>query len=352
MAVNRSSLDELYAKVARKILKESLSLKKGESLTVETWNNGLPFARQVVIEARKLGAIPLTIFEDEDAYVEGVRNAPADVVGEMGRQEYGLLSASDAYVFIPGPVLGSFSHRLTRDEVLRSQRYNESWYKAASKSKLRGVRLPFGYIGPEAEPVLGKSVQAVVSHQLEAALADYGAIGRKARELTRALTKGSSANIKTPGSSLKLELTGVLDVDDGVVDQQDIANDSNICYIPPGFVYAEVAPESVSGTFTISPTVTRFGMVADGTIELRDGEVASAKSRGSRAAMGKVEEAASKNKRATSITVGLNPLLKYGYGQNANSAGVIGVRVLGVNFTAKSGTLGVNGKTLVSRGRV
>ena len=105
MAVNRSSLDELYAKVARKILKESLSLKKGESLTVETWNNGLPFARQVVIEARKLGAIPLTIFEDEDAYVEGVRNAPADVVGEMGRQEYGLLSASDAYVFIPGPVL-------------------------------------------------------------------------------------------------------------------------------------------------------------------------------------------------------------------------------------------------------
>ena len=128
-------------------------------------------------------------------------------------------------------------------------------------------------------------------------MADYGAIGRKARELTRALTKGSSANIKTPGSSLKLELTGVLDVDDGVVDQQDIANDSNICYIPPGFVYAEVAPESVSGTFTISPTVTRFGMVADGTIELRDGEVASAKSRGSRAAMGKVEEAASKNKR-------------------------------------------------------
>jgi hypothetical protein len=100
---SRSSADDLYRKVARKILVESLSVKKGESVTVETWNNGLPFARQVVLEARKMGAIPLTIFEDEDTYVEGVHKTPKDVLGKMGKQEYKLLSGTDAYVFIPGP---------------------------------------------------------------------------------------------------------------------------------------------------------------------------------------------------------------------------------------------------------
>ncbi len=345
-------MDGLYARVARKVLNESLSLQKGECLTVETWNTGLPFARHVVVEARRMGAVPLTVFEDEDAYVEGVKKSPDDTVGEMGKQERALLSRSDVYVFIPGPVLGSYSHRLTREEVVRSTRYNEAWYKAASKAKLRGVRMTFGYIGPEAEGVLGKSVEALVSHQLEASLADYRSIGRKAKEIVGALGKESAGTIKTPGSSLKLRFTGITEVDDGVVDAHDVANESNVCYIPPGFVYAEVEPESVSGTFTLSPTVTRFGLIADGTMELDGGEVVSAKSSRSSAPLKKVEEVAGKNRRVSSVTIGLNPLLKYGYGQNANSAGVIGVRTMGVNFTAKAGSFSVVGKTLVRRGRL
>jgi leucyl aminopeptidase (aminopeptidase T) len=199
--------------------------------------------------------------------------------------------------------------------------------------------------------VLGKSIQAVVSHQLEASLADYRAIGKKARELAAVLGKGADVNITTPGSRLKLELNGTLEVEDGVVDAKDIANESNICYMPPGYVYAEVVPESVSGTFAFSPTVTRFGMISDGTIEFRDGEVVGLVSKGSKATLEKVG-GGSKSKRASSITIGLNPLLKYGYGQNANSAGVVGVRVLGVNFTAKSPSVSVNDKKIVSRGRL
>ena len=68
MAHRRSTLDSLYGQVARKVISESLSVKKGESLVVETWNNGLPFARSVVVEARRIGAVPVTLFEDEQAY--------------------------------------------------------------------------------------------------------------------------------------------------------------------------------------------------------------------------------------------------------------------------------------------
>src|ERR1700731_3047092 len=95
--------EALYGKVARKVVSETLRMKKGETLTIESWNNGLPFARRLVVEARRIGAIPLVIFEDESAYIEGVRVTPKDVLGSMGRQEYGLLAGSNAYVFIPGP---------------------------------------------------------------------------------------------------------------------------------------------------------------------------------------------------------------------------------------------------------
>ncbi|MDA4113346.1 MAG: hypothetical protein OK474_04785 [Thaumarchaeota archaeon] len=349
----RSSRDDLYGKVAKKILTESLALKKGESLTIETWNNGLPFARQVAIEARKMGAIPLMIFEDEDAYVEGISGTPEDIVGKMGKHEYGLLASSDAYVFIPGPVLGSFSHRLPREYVVSSTAYGDSWYKAAAKAKLRGVRLAFGYIGEDAPGVLGKSIDAIVTHQLKSALADNGGIGKKASELSSAFTQGSVVTVKTPGSELTFKLTGVNEVDDGIVDASDIESENNVHYIPPGYVYAEMDPSSVSGKFAFAPTVTRFGLIKDGTIEFREGKVVSWKSKASSPALGKLAAAASENARhASSVSVGLNPLLKYGYGQNPHSAGVIGIRALGVNFTTNRGSLSVGGKTLVARGRL
>ncbi len=350
---SRSSADDLYRKVARKILVESLSVKKGESVTVESWNNGLPFASQVVLEARRMGAIPLTIFEDEDAYVEGVHKTPKDVLGKMGKQEYRLLSGTDAYVFIPGPVLGNFSRRLARAEQLDSTAYGESWYKAASKAKLLGVRMAFGYLGEETRAILGKSVDVVATHQLKAALADYKTIGRTGRKLSTAMAEGSRATVKTPGSKLTFQLAGKNEVEDGVVDEADVGSESNICYIPPGYVYAEIDPESVSGNYAFSPTVTRFGLIRDGTLEFKDGQLVAWRSKSSSSALGKMAAAATeKSRRASALFVGLNPLLGYGYGLNANSAGVVGIRVLGVNFTTNRASLAVAGTTVVAHGHL
>ena len=80
----KSAVGNLEELVARKVVTESLRLKKGESVTVETWNNGLPLARRVVVEARKVGALPIMIFEDEDTYVEGVKNVAEGSGGQMG----------------------------------------------------------------------------------------------------------------------------------------------------------------------------------------------------------------------------------------------------------------------------
>ena len=345
--------DNLYRRVARKVLVESLALKKGECLTIESWNNGLPFARQVSLEARKIGAIPLTLFEDEEAYVKGVRASPPDMVGKMGKAEFRLLSASDAYVFIPGPVLGSYSHRLPRPEVNSSTAYNEAWYKAAAKAEIRGVRMSFGYIGEDAPSLLGKSVDSIVAHQLNASLANYGSIVRRAKAVSAALPEGTKATVRTPGSKLTFKVTAVRELDDGVVDEKDVRDGNNVCYIPPGYIYIELDPASASGKFTFSPTITRFGIIRDGAVEYEAGRAIRWKSTTSSSTLAKLITAApEKARQATAMTLGLNPLLGYGFGQNALAGGVIGVRTFGVNLYAKSGTLSAGGKTLVARGRI
>jgi leucyl aminopeptidase (aminopeptidase T) len=339
--------------VARKVLGESLSVKKGESLVVETWNNGLPFARHVVVAARRIGAIPITLFEDEAAYIAGVREGDADSVGAMGKHEQAMLSNSDAYVFVPGPPIGALSRKLERKEVAASTRYNESWYSAAAKARLRGARLPFGYVDEEVARSLGKSVDAIVKHQLRAALTDFGALGAKARAILPQLHDGSKVTIATPGAELTFTLNGESEVNDGVVDQADLTTSDNVAYVPPGYVYKQIDPSSASGKLSISPVVSLYGQVNDAVLEFDGGKLTGWSSRTSSKALNKIVEAsAEKSRVAGGLLVGLNPDLKYGFGQNTLVGGVIAVRCAGVAFTTKSGSLTSDGRSIVAKGRL
>src|SRR5438132_5106902 len=200
--------EALYQKVAKKVLVESLRIKKGETLTIETWNNGLPFARRLLVEARRLGAIPVMVLEDEWAYVEGVKVAPKDVLGSMGKHEHGLLAGSDAYVFIPGPPIGAYSPSLPRELVTESTRYDRSWYEAAEKARLRGARLPFGYVGKEYAKLYRKKPEEFVRNQLKAALVDFPSVSARGRAAGEAMQDGAAATLLTGGGKLEFTLKG------------------------------------------------------------------------------------------------------------------------------------------------
>jgi leucyl aminopeptidase (aminopeptidase T) len=269
------NLDSLYTKVARKALTETLQVRKGDSVTVEAWDNGLPFARRALAEAREMGCTAVLLYEDERAYVEGVRRAPQDVVGKMGKNEYGLLAGTDAYIFIPGPALGAYSKALKPEERTRSTRYNSSWYEAAEKAGLKGARLSYGYAGKDLARILGKKVQDVVRAQLRAALADFRQISDSAGRISPSFADGAEATLTTGQTSLTFSLKGELTVEDGLVDEQDRKTGNNMTYLPPGFVSKDVDPESANGSVVLSDTLTEHGIISRAKLEFSDGKVVS-----------------------------------------------------------------------------
>lgn len=160
-----SSNAALYSQLAKKIVSDSIHLNQGDSVTVETWNNGLGFAKEVVKEARKVGALPILLLEDEEAYVSALKTTPKESLGKMGKHEYNLLSSTDAYVFIPGPPLGVYIPMVPKEEGSAATSYNSSWYEAAEKAGVRGVRLTFGYVGQDVAKLLGKKRDEIVRRQ-------------------------------------------------------------------------------------------------------------------------------------------------------------------------------------------
>ncbi len=345
-------LGPLYTRVAKKVLSETLHVKKGDSVTVEAWDNGLPFARRVLAEARALGCTAVLVYEDEAAFVEGVRRSPAETVGAMGKNEYGLLSGTDAYVFVPGQALGVYSKTLKPEERERSTRYNSSWYDAAEKAGLRGARLAFGYVGGEMAGFLGKKVQDIVKAQLDAALVDYGEIRREAEKIAPALTDGAEAEIRSGRNSLRVTLRGGLTIEDGAVDDSDRKAGDNMAYVPPGFASKDVDPDSANGKVTLTNSLTRFGVVGRADLEFRDGRLVSWESRDKAIVKRLVDLVPAEKRKITSLLVGLNPRLKNGFGADRFVYGNMTLAGFGFAGQVRKGTLRLSGFESLVEGKL
>lgn len=348
----KDNLEQLYTKVTKKILTETLQVKKGDSVTVEAWDNGMPFARRALAEARAMGCTAIMIYEDERAYVEGVRRAPTESIGAMGRNEYALLTGTDAYIFVPGQALGAYSKTLKPEERERSTRYNSSWYDAAEKAGLKGARLSFGYVGRDLARILGKKVQDVVVAQLRAALVEKSLISRAAGAVSQAFGEGVVAELGTGGSSLTFSLKGGLEVEDGVVDEQDKRAGNNMTYVPPGFVSNDVDPGSANGSVVLTDTLTEYGVIPKARLEFKDGKIVSWDSP-AKATMKKIlDPIPPEEKRLKLVVVGLNPELDYGWGQDRFVEGSITLGGFGFRGQVRKGTLKVAGAGVVTGGRL
>jgi leucyl aminopeptidase (aminopeptidase T) len=340
------SLDALYTKVARKVLTETLHVQKGESVTVEAWDNGLPFARRVLAEARAMGCRAMLVYEDEEAYVEGVRRAPRDAIGKMGKNEYGMLAGTDAYVFVPGQALGVYSRTLKPKEREESTRYNSSWYEAAEKAGLRGARLTFGYVGRDMARFLGKKIEDVVRGQLKAVFADYGEIAGRARKVSSLLGDGAAVDLRTGNNELKFTLKGDLEIEDGVVDDEDRKTGNNMTYVPPGYVAKEIDPQSAIGEVTLADSLTKYGVVHRAELEFKNGALVKWRSEDGPKLRKLLDTLAPEKRKLTLLGIGLNPALGYGYGQDRFVRGAVTLAGFGFTGLVSKGRLNVGSSSI------
>ena len=345
---------EVYEKLAKKILTESLRVKKGENVTIETWNNGLPFATQTLLEVKRIGAVPVMLFEDEKTFVEAAKTIRKDHLGRMGKHEHALVSESDVYIFIPGPPIG-YAHSISSELRSASTAYGDSWYDTAEKAKLRGVRLSFGYVGKGMVSLLGKKKDAIVKHLIDASLCDFSKIRKKAKRILQNMTEGARASIVSDRQRLEVHLKGDVILEDGVVDKEDIEEYRNIAYMPPGLVGKEVDPKSASGTVKISSPITKYGGFSDATLKFKNGKLTSWSSKSGKGVLDKLINSIPKEKRSvTQVGVGLNPVLKYGYSQDRFVSGAISINVGSFAFSGvnSKGTLSIGRKKIVEKGKI
>jgi len=341
----------IFDALAKKILHESLHVQKGETLTVETWNTGLELAKRVIIEARKIGASTLLLFEDEDTFVESAKTVPKEHLGTMGSHEFSLVSQTNAYIFIPGPPIAGYAKVITQDERSATTAYNHSWYEAAEKAGLRGARLSFGYIGDDIAKLYGKSQKEIVNHQLKASLVDYGKIKEQCNRIAANLADGKDVSITSKAGTLNFTLKGDVVIEDGIVDETDISEGKNMIYIPPGRVRKHVDPRSVNGKVEVSSAEIYSGIVEGIMLEFKEGVLQSYSAKRNAKLLDELMEKIPADKRQVNfIEVGINPLMRYGYAQDRFVSGAVTLGLPRLAGVLRTSILSVN-REIIEKGK-
>lgn len=338
-------------RVARKVLRESLRLRAGENVTIETWNTGLAFAERTAVQARQIGATPVLLFEDEGSFVEGLRRTPKESAGKMGQHEYALLSRTNAYVFIPGPVLGG-SSRLSPAAVTVSTAYNSSWYHVAKKARLRGARMLFGYAGPELAEILRKPLNQVVEHQLASVLTDFKRVHRTGVALSNRLKARAKVTLRSEGDTLHFELGTEEALDDGIVSRDDLTRGGNMTNVPPGYYAREIVSSSLDGVIRLYAPVPRIRAVADLRLQFAGGRLTRWESDVNQGWLNRlVKDTPMERRTLSAMAIGLNPALRNGFGQDRLVQGA--VCFFGMfQSTARKATLEVGRTSLITGGRL
>ena len=364
--------ESVPALLAQRYLGDSLHVRRGENVLIETWNHTLPYAAACVVEARRRGARPLLILEEEGAWWRSLDTLPATPRwSKVGDHEWAANARSQAYVFFPGP---ADRPRLSGlPETVRSGllSYNSEWYQRARRSKLRMVRSMLGYASDAQAARWGVNgvtwrnqlIQGTIEPDLQALAAD-------ARRAAAKLAKGKLLRITAPnGSDLTLKLRGRKPVvDDGTVDVEDLKAGQNATVSPPGTVVVAIDERSAEGTAIANrPSHLPTGRAEAGQWEMHEGHLTSAWFSEGQAGFEAAYHKAPKGHDIVSIfSLGLNPSLAPGTPQvEDQEAGAVSIAVGGNQayggtnacpylawIVLGEATVAVDGKPLCDRGKI
>lgn len=287
----------------------------------------LPWARALVVEARRLGVRPMVLYEDEEAYWRCVETLPAGDIGKVGSAEWGALEAADGYVFLWGPEDRARLAGLPPETRAALQSYNEEWYRRAEKNRLRACRVELGRATAPMADRYGVDLSAWRSELVRASLVDPARFQADAKRLAPKLKGGKTLTVThANGTSLQLKLAARAPVvDDAVVDEADVRGGSNVTTVPGASVLVAVDERAAEGRFVANRrSYLTAGPVEGGHWTFHEGKLTQfGYDAGEEHFSAPFEKAPAGKERPAFFSFGLNPELRFSPNLEDQERGVV-----------------------------
>ena len=356
-------------RMARVVLHDALRVRPGENVTIETWSGSVPWARAFIAEARRLGALPMTLYEDEELFWNAVSSGKPGSLGRVGVHELAALGKTDAYVFFFGPSEWPRFEGLPDRVRSRTQAYNHEWYRRAARAKLRGVRMFLGRTSPQSADVFQVDLDQWRDELVRATLTPPATMHRVGRKIGQRLLRGRTVRIShSNGTDLTLRLKKYpVQLDDGLIDAEDLRAGNNLTWMPSGVVSVAVDEAFGEGRIVGNRTVyLGSGPAEGGDWTLRDGRLRSfSYGRGAEHFEKPYGEAPKGRDQPGLLSIGLNPEISMSPQMEDQELGAVTFRIGGNAFSGgrnscpfltwlvvRGADVSIDGRPLLTSGKI
>ena len=245
--------------LARMVLDRYLTVRPGETVTIEAWNHALPWARPFVVEARRRGAVPSLVLEDEEAFFRSASTVPPR--GFPSAPAF-VAEGTDVYVYLPGPEEFARLRGLARSELETAlAHHGPEWWRAARRSGLRAARLAISTATPAAAEAYRVDLSSWQREVVQACLVPPDRLARVAAPIVRRLARARRLRIRHyNGTDLTVGLVPrTITVEDGRIDRDDLRSGRVWTRVPTGLISVPVADGMAEGRWESNrPVYDRF----------------------------------------------------------------------------------------------
>jgi leucyl aminopeptidase (aminopeptidase T) len=265
-----------WSRVASRVLKRSLRLKRGQNLIIEAWTHTLPFAELLTSEALRMGVRPTTFFVSEQAFLEAQTRSHPHGSGASVRSELAAIAAADGYILLPGPEDMSLLDRLPPAKRRAHERGVAERRRLLQHHAVPSVCILGAPVTETAAEQFGVDLNAWRKESLASHLVDPGAMRRVATPFARALQDGHRISISHPnGTQLTLGLSGRAPmIEDGAIDAHDKAQGRTYTVLPAGWVAVALDDSVADGTWVANrPSRDGRGVIRDARWTFRAGRL-------------------------------------------------------------------------------
>jgi leucyl aminopeptidase (aminopeptidase T)/transposase len=237
--------------LARNVLRRCLRVQRGERVTIESWTATLPEANAFVLEATRLGARPLLLYQDESTFWATTTEVPPENLGSLGEHRKAAIERTDVLVSFFGPSDRERFHSLPPNVMTRLSNYGDALYAAAARGGARAVQMALGRASPASARMYGVDLAKWRKELVDGCLVDPAELRRRGAPLAERFGSGRELTIThANGTDLRLRLKHrKAMLADGIVVPARRKGNWSLVTLPAGVVTVAVDERYAEGTF-------------------------------------------------------------------------------------------------------
>ncbi len=328
-------------------------------------------AEGVALECQKAGADPFMVLDTDKVFYGQFKNFSEENLKKVSAHCLGLAEYTRSYVYLGGPKDPGPMARVPRPKFAAMFQGEQAHTEKNLEKKPKTVGVSIGQVTRERARVYGFNFAKWKRSVEDAIAVNYPRLQASGAKAASLLRQPAHVRVRADnGTDLRFRLVGEPrnpEVDDGVISDEDLAAGNTEATLPAGSVFVAPDEESAQGTFVSDVGIPQVGRVIEGlSWSFKDGRVVDfTAKRNVVAAQTNWEEGSGDRDRFASLGLGLNPRGKAGYLLSTFVSGAVTIGIgenrglggknassYGFGGTLVSGTVEIDGKTVIDRGKL